>query len=207
MPSYNFDNEYDVLLFGFSILIDWFSGDNNLFAAQCIWWIASLIGCTNVLRYYRQYKTFPSKHAETQNNTTEIITERNLGIPNSDIPELDLNQVSEDSESSLDSSDNDVVSSTEQFLQRSQEERLQLTEESMTDSSNIHSSSLSRFPLLDSAWPSKVIQKKVETTTRQDLINSLSQEGTPSNKKLISLFGPLSAKQRKSLREQIRRQK
>jgi len=62
MVNHDFDNDYDMLLWAFSTLLDRFEKADKLFAAQCIWWLASIIQLSEILSYYRQYTIFPSEY-------------------------------------------------------------------------------------------------------------------------------------------------
>jgi len=57
-----FNNEYDVILCALSLLLDHFEKDNQLFAPQCIWWLASIIQFTKILIYYCHHKIFTSDY-------------------------------------------------------------------------------------------------------------------------------------------------
>lgn len=52
MVGHKFDKEYDVLLFAVSSLLDQFKNEERLFAAQCIWLLASIIQYTEILIFY-----------------------------------------------------------------------------------------------------------------------------------------------------------
>jgi len=74
-----------------SLLLDWFKKANQLFAAQCIWWLASIIQFTEVLIYYHQYNIFPSDYIKNLRVTPSPDKPANrLLIPESDILELDI---------------------------------------------------------------------------------------------------------------------
>lgn len=62
MTEHTFNNEHNVILCSVSILLDRFERENQLFAAQCTWWLASIIQFTEVLIYYRHYEIFPSDY-------------------------------------------------------------------------------------------------------------------------------------------------
>ena len=49
MPTIEFNNEYDVILWTLSRLIEGFEKKNNLFAGQCIWVLACIIEFTEIL--------------------------------------------------------------------------------------------------------------------------------------------------------------
>ena len=60
MTKYTFDNEYDVIIFALSIILDQLEWKDHLFATQCIWWLASIIQYSDILLFYRRHKIFPS---------------------------------------------------------------------------------------------------------------------------------------------------
>ena len=77
MVLHKFNNDYDVILWAVSALLDRFNKEDKLFAAQCIWWLASIIQFTEILSYYQGiiqfteilsyyqvYKIFPSDYVE-----------------------------------------------------------------------------------------------------------------------------------------------
>jgi hypothetical protein len=140
MPKYSFNNEYDIVIWTFSYLLHRFEDSGNLFAAQCIWWIASLIKLTNVVAYYHLHKIFPSEHhnqpkESSVSNTRDSRTTKQ----NWDISPLDLNEAKESVDRDIESvlsdheleqcskSDSDnidtrtqaVVSETHQYLSES----------------------------------------------------------------------------------------
>jgi len=55
-----------------------FEKENQLFATECVWWLASLIQCTEILTYFHQYNEFPSDHnMEPRSNnaqTNSVVT-------------------------------------------------------------------------------------------------------------------------------------
>jgi len=55
MTKREFINKYDIIIYAFFLLIQRFREEDNLFAAQCIWWLASIIQYTEVLTYYFDY--------------------------------------------------------------------------------------------------------------------------------------------------------
>jgi len=90
MVSHTFDNNYDVVLWAFSALSDRFEKEDKLFAAQCIWWLASIIQFREILTYYRQYKIFPSEYLKNI-VVTPLPNNRDIEeIPDGDISPLDL---------------------------------------------------------------------------------------------------------------------
>jgi hypothetical protein len=67
---YVFTNDHDIIIFIFSRFIDDFEKNDQLFAAQCIWWLANLIQFTEVLTYFRHYRIFPSEYKESTEEAT-----------------------------------------------------------------------------------------------------------------------------------------
>jgi len=59
MTDHKFNNEYGSILFALSLPLDHSEKDDLLFAAHCIWWLASIIQFTEISTYYRLYKIFP----------------------------------------------------------------------------------------------------------------------------------------------------
>jgi len=83
MVEHKFNNEYDIILHALSLLLDHFEKDDQLFAAQWIWWLASIIQFTEILTYYRHYKIFPSDFI-----TDLVVALLPTGVPDEDfIPE------------------------------------------------------------------------------------------------------------------------
>jgi len=86
-----FNNEYDVILFTLSILLDRFEKEDQLFAPQCIWWLASLLQFMEILIYYWRYKVFLSDNMDNLEVTllfsTTVIDPI---VADSDIPYLDI---------------------------------------------------------------------------------------------------------------------
>ena len=60
MFTHGFNNMYNIRLCALSLLLDHFDREDQLFAAQYIWWLASIIQFTELLIYYCHYKVFPS---------------------------------------------------------------------------------------------------------------------------------------------------
>jgi len=89
MVNHTFDNDYDVILWAFSALLDRFEKEDESFAAQCIWWLASIIQFTEILTYYRQYKIFPSEYLGDC-IVSPLPDKKVRLIPEDDIPELSL---------------------------------------------------------------------------------------------------------------------
>ena len=62
MVEHMFNNEYDIILCALSLFLDHFEEEDQVFAAQCIWWIAGIMQFTEILTYYRHSKVFPSEY-------------------------------------------------------------------------------------------------------------------------------------------------
>jgi len=91
MNELEFQNEWDIILFTLSLLLDRFEKEHQLFAAQCIWWLASVIQFTEIWIYYQHYKIFPSDYFKNPGIT--LLDQPGEGtdtVPDSDIPELNL---------------------------------------------------------------------------------------------------------------------
>jgi hypothetical protein len=86
---YLFTNDHDIIICIFSRLLDGFEKNDQLFAAQCIWWLAHLIQWTEVLTYYRHYRIFPSEYKEPIEGEP---LEGSKTSDNTDVSDLDLNQ-------------------------------------------------------------------------------------------------------------------
>ena len=106
MNEQKFTNDYDIIAYALSLLIRRLPKEDNIFAAQCIWWLASIIQYMEILRYYLKYQTFPSEYLRDctvtplleQVNDWTIIPERLSGqviVPDSDISELQLDSETE----------------------------------------------------------------------------------------------------------------
>ena len=89
-------NDHDIIVYTLFLSIRWFQKEDNIFAAQCVWWLASIIQYTEILNYYVQYQTFPSEYVRDC-ILTPLPSCDNEGtiIPESDIPVLNLNRDSD----------------------------------------------------------------------------------------------------------------
>jgi len=96
MVEQPFTNEYDIIVCTLALLLRWFQQEDNLFAAQCIWWLASIIQYTEILKFHLQYNTYPSIYVKDLKVTPLIchIDKRDL-IEETNIPELDLDHTSD----------------------------------------------------------------------------------------------------------------
>jgi len=89
MPEDKFDNEYDVIIFALSTILDQLERQDQLFAAQCIWWLASIIQYMEILLFYRQYQIFPSYYVKNCIVTPLPAVNKEVQ-PEEEIPALDL---------------------------------------------------------------------------------------------------------------------
>jgi len=78
MPEYKFNNEHDMIIFALSAILDQLEKKDQLFAAQCVWWLASIIQDTNMLLFYRRYNIFPSYYV--MNCIVTLTSEANNGV-------------------------------------------------------------------------------------------------------------------------------
>jgi len=88
MREHKFNNEYDAILCPFSLLLDCFGKEDQLFAAQYIWWLASIIQFTEILIYYRDYKVYTSDYVK--NLVVTPLAENRKVSPKSEISVLDI---------------------------------------------------------------------------------------------------------------------
>jgi len=89
MDEHTFYNEYKVILHAFYSSLDRFKLEDQLFAAQWIWWLASIIQFTEIWIYYRYYKIFPSDCIKNCKITPlNMVTES--FVLDSDIPNIQL---------------------------------------------------------------------------------------------------------------------
>jgi len=86
MVEHKFHNEYGILLCTVSLVLDHFERDDQLFAAQCVWWLATIIRFTEILIYYLHYKVFPSEYV----NDLGVSPLTNPGIAGSLIPASEI---------------------------------------------------------------------------------------------------------------------
>jgi hypothetical protein len=137
--------------------MDRFERTQSLFAAQYIWWLASIIQFTEVLSYYRHYKTFPSEYVtlESQkkstqdqdmsdhdlndvsdNNIVEDQKHTNAKVPNTSITYDNTDTIQPDrierlrepiSFPEIQSNTDQILRETDRFLQRSKKERQRIT--------------------------------------------------------------------------------
>ena len=96
MTGYKCENEYNIIIDPSSCLLDHFQMEDRLFAAQWIWWLASIIQYTEVLIYYRVYTTFPSEYVRdcVVKQLPQQATEETI-ISDIDIPALDIDDDSD----------------------------------------------------------------------------------------------------------------
>jgi len=62
MTDKRFTNDYNIIVYAFALLIRRFWTEDNIFAAQCIWWLASIIHYMETLRFHFEYQVFPSEY-------------------------------------------------------------------------------------------------------------------------------------------------
>jgi len=62
MVEHKFNNNNYSTLFALSLLLDRFEKEDQLFATQCGWWLASIIQSTEILLCDQNYKIFPSEY-------------------------------------------------------------------------------------------------------------------------------------------------
>jgi len=113
MTEHRIINEYDVILCALSLIPNHLEKEDQLFAAQCIWWLASMIQFTEILSYYRHYEIFPSDYV--RDCVVTPVPKRLLQdklILELDIPSFDI----DDSDPTSSNRDSDSVSKTS-FLQ------------------------------------------------------------------------------------------
>jgi len=62
MKKREFNHDYDIITDALFLLIQRFRKEDNTFGAQCIWWLASIIQYTEILKYYFEYQVFASDY-------------------------------------------------------------------------------------------------------------------------------------------------
>jgi len=102
MVEHKFNNKYNMILCAVSLLLDRFDKEHQVFAAECIWWLACIIKVTEILVYYRHNETFLSDYIINFEVTPwpSTLPEWSF-IPESVIPVSDINH----------DSDSEVISS------------------------------------------------------------------------------------------------
>jgi len=91
MTERKFHNDYNIIVCAISLLLRQFQKEDNIFAAQCIWWLASIIRYTEISKFYLEYQIFPSDYIRDcviSPLPNQDMKERIF--PDSDIPDLDL---------------------------------------------------------------------------------------------------------------------
>jgi len=86
MTEKTFSNDYNIIVYAFALLIRRFQKADNIFAAQCIWWLASIVQYTEILKFYFEYQVFPSEYVRdlvvtplpVQSSQEEIFFEDNI---------------------------------------------------------------------------------------------------------------------------------
>ena len=91
MANRIFDNDYDIIVCSFSLLIRCFKKEDNIFAAQCIRWIISIIQYTEIFKFYLEYRIFPPAYVK-DSVVTPLLAKSSewIIIPDSDIPKWPL---------------------------------------------------------------------------------------------------------------------
>jgi len=51
MVERTFQNNYDIIVFGLSLLLRQSQKQHNIFAGHCVWWLASIIQYTEIFKY------------------------------------------------------------------------------------------------------------------------------------------------------------
>ena len=118
MTGYKCENEYNIIIDPSSCLLDHFQMEDTLFAAQWIWWLASIIQYTEVLIYYRVYTTIPSEYIRdcVVKQLPQQATEETI-ISDIDIPASDIDDDSDQTELNSDIySDIEVHSSRSKLI-------------------------------------------------------------------------------------------
>jgi len=93
MVERTFQNNYDIIVFGLSLLLRQSQKQHNIFAGHCVWWLASIIQYTEIFKYYLEYQIFQSDYNRDCIVTTlpSLVNEM-VVVPEFDIPPLDLDQ-------------------------------------------------------------------------------------------------------------------
>ena len=114
MNDFKFSIKYNIILCTLSLLLDHFEKDNKVFAAQCIWWLASIIQFTEIVTYYQHLKIFPLDYINILVLTPlpEQLAKESI-IPEASISALDLLT---DSSRNLSNHYNSVHSSKDKIL-------------------------------------------------------------------------------------------
>jgi len=89
MHEHKFNNQYKVIIFALSNILDQLERKHQIFAAQCVWWLASVIQYTEILLFYRQFNIFPS-YWVTNCIVTPLPGVNTEEYSEQDIPELGL---------------------------------------------------------------------------------------------------------------------
>jgi len=89
MTRQTLDNDHYIIVYAFSLLIRCFKEEDYFFAAQCIWWLTSMVQNTKIFRLYLEYQIFPSEYIENCDLTPLLKRVPEVTItPESDIPVL-----------------------------------------------------------------------------------------------------------------------
>jgi len=89
MPEHKFDNKYDMIIFVLSTILDQLERKDQIFAAQCVWWLASIIQYMEILLFHRRFNIFPLYYV--RNCIVTPLPEINKKVHlEQEIPELEL---------------------------------------------------------------------------------------------------------------------
>lgn len=91
MNDQTFANEYDIIVCALALLLRQFENEDKWFAAQCIWWLVSIIQYTEILKYHLEYNPYPSVYLRDC-IVTPLPRQEDKGdlVSELDIPELQL---------------------------------------------------------------------------------------------------------------------
>jgi len=94
MVKHKFNDKYEVILCALWLILDCSDMEDRVFAAMCIWWLASIIQFTDILLYYRHTKIFPPDYLNDLVFMPLEQTHRNpCSIPDSENTKLTLNSI------------------------------------------------------------------------------------------------------------------
>jgi len=89
IDEHRFNNKYDIILCTLCLLLDRIDREDQLFAAQWIWWLASINPFTEILMYNHYYKGLRSEYVHNM----VVMPASNAGIAGSQIPEPQIRVV------------------------------------------------------------------------------------------------------------------
>jgi len=91
MTERKFTNDNDIFVCAFTLLLRLFQQEDKYFATHCIWWMASIIQYTEILKFHLEYNTYQSAYIKDCIVTPLLSQVDNRTIlPESDILALDL---------------------------------------------------------------------------------------------------------------------